>query len=400
MRNLDYILNRFIRKAQQEIAEVQPSEKGIIIVFEGLDGSGKSTQVKLLASIFEKIGKEVVVSKWNSANKISDIIRELKNKKDLKPQTWILLEAADLYERLRTCILPVVARGGIAILDRYYYTALVRGTVRGLNLGWIYNLYKYAPKPDFIFYFKVDPSVSMTRVIKRSKELTLSDVIDIDHSLKFYETGQDVSLAENALANFYMFQKEMLSLYDLIFNELKDKIYYIDASKDIFSIYGDILEYLREYKILQGFRKFKDIVYFVEFPKGSVRVAGDNKLVMPCEYGFIPNTLGEDLMEIDVIVGDNENSNKVIKFYHHNKKGKFSEVKYAIGFSSTQDAIEHYSKIYPNRILKYDELNWDMFKKEINENKLDPKTQFVENLIKINIGKGYENSNTENQTIS
>jgi dTMP kinase len=389
---IDNTLSHFIRKAQQEIEQVDLSnKKGLLIVFEGLDGSGKSTQVKLLADLFSKIGNKVIVSKWNSADRISSIIKELKSKKDLKPQTWGLLEAADLYERLRNYILPTLNEGGVAILDRYYYTALVRGAIRGLNYEWILNLYKYVPSPDFIFYFKIDPSISLSRVIRRSKDLTLSDVLDVNQALKYYESGQDLSLNENPLTNFYLFQKQMISLYEKIFETLKDKTYNVDASKDIFSVYEDILKHLREKKALHGIRQFRDIIYFVEFPKDSVRAVKENKLIMPCDYGFIPNTLGEDFMEIDVLVGEDQNSDIVIKFYHHNKKGNFSEVKYALGFSSAEEAVNCYSMIYPGRILEYDIITFEDFKKEIFENKIDPKIRFIEDVIKVNIKN--ENNN-------
>jgi dTMP kinase len=381
----DNILMNFIRKAQQEIMELPPipTNRKTLIVFEGLDGSGKSTQVKLLHKLLKKVVPNTVVSRWNSSQRISDIIKELKNKKDLKPQTWALLEAADLYERLRNEIIPTLNNNGIVLCDRYYYTPLIRGYIRGLNPKWILDLYKYAPKPDVIFYFKIDPNISISRVLKRSKEITLSDIWDIKDAIKFYESGQDLNLHDNPLTNFYIFQKKMCDLYDKIFNIIKNKVFTIDATQDINKIYEQILDYLRENKILGKLKKFKDITYHEEFPKGSLRAKDGEKIIMPCSYGFIPNTIGEDLMELDVLVGDNENSNLVLKIYHTNKKGEFKEVKYAIGFNSIDEAIRCYDTIYPNRDIKYKIIDWNTFKKEINENKNDPKTKFIENLINI-----------------
>jgi dTMP kinase len=380
----DAALINFIKKTQQEIMQLPlPTNKKALIVFEGLDGSGKSTQVKLLYKLLKKIVPNIVVSRWNSSQRISDIIKELKDKKDLKPQTWALLEAADLYERLRNEIIPTLNNNGVVICDRYYFTPLVRGYIRGLNPKWILDLYRYAPKPDIIFYFKVDPNISISRVLKRSKELTLSDIWNIKDAIKFYESGQDLNLHDNPLTNFYIFQKKMCDLYDKIFKILKNKVYTIDASQDIHKIYEKILDYLRENKILGKLKKFKDIIYHEEFSKGSLRVKKGEKIIMPCSYGFIPNTIGEDLMDLDVLVGDNENSNLVIKIYHENEKGEFKEVKYAIGFNSVEEAMKCYDIIYPNRNSKYKIMNWEEFKKEINENKNDPKTQFIENLINL-----------------
>jgi len=380
MIRIDGILHKFIKRAQLELSN-QPIPKGLILVFEGLDGSGKSTQVNLLAKIFEKIGKEVIISKWNSSEKISDIVKELKNKRDLKPQTWALLEAADLYERIRKDVLPVISKGGVAIFDRYYYTALVRGTIRGLDYGWVEDLYRYIPDPDFIFYFRINPVISMSRVIKRSEKLSMSDLLDIDDALKFYESGQDLSLHQNPAINFYFFQQKMSSLYDKIFKKLENRVCVLDASKDIFSIYGDILEFLREKKVLSGFRKYKDIIYYVEFPRGSFRVVGDNKLIMPCDYGFIPNTVGNDFMEVDVLVGS-EDSDFVVKIYHFNKRDEFSEIKYALGFSNENEALNCYSKIYPNRKIKYEIIDFANFKKEILESSVDTTSKLVEDFLK------------------
>jgi dTMP kinase len=380
MIEINEILNKFIKKAQLEFSN-QPILKGLILVFEGLDGCGKSTQVNLLSAIFKKIGKKVVVSKWNSSEKISDIVKELKNKKDLKPQTWALLEAADLYERIRKDVLPVVSKGGVAIFDRYYYTALVRGVVRGLDYAWIEELYRYVPDPNFIFYCRVNPIISMSRVISRSRSLSMSDLLDIDSALKFYESGQDLSFHQNPIINFYFFQQKMSLLYDKIFKRLEDKVCILDSSKDIFSIYGDILEFLRKNKVLLGFRKYRDIVYYVEFPKGSFRVVDDNKLIMPCDYGFIPNTIGNDFMEVDVLVGT-KNSDFVVKFYHFNKKGEFSEIKYALGFADEREALDCYLKIYPNRKIKYEIISFEDFKKEILKFNIDTKNKFIEDFLK------------------
>jgi len=380
---LDSFLNKIIKTAQKEILD-KPI-KGLILVFEGLDGSGKSTQTELVAKIFKKIGKEVIISRWNSSKKISDVVKFLKNKKDLKPQTWTLLEAADLYERLRKDILPVVQNGGVAILDRYYYTALVRGCIRGADPEWINEIYKYVPEPDYIFYFRINPIISLSRVLKRSKELSISDIFDINEVLKFYESGQDLSFHENKLVNFYFFQKKMTELYDTIFKEYKDKVCVLDASKDILSVYGDIIKFLRNEKVLTGFRTFRDMIYFVELPKGSLKVSKENEVMMPCNYGFIPNTIGEDLMEVDVLVGDNENSDLVVKLYHYNKKDEFSEVKYAIGFSSVEEVIKAYTQIYPNRKMKYGIMKFEDFKKEINK---EDDFRSIENLLKSYIGEG------------
>jgi len=378
---LELFLNNIIKTAQKEILD-NPL-KGLILVFEGLDGSGKSTQTELIAKIFKKIGREVVVSRWNSSKKISDAVKFLKSKKDLKPQTWVLLEAADLHERLRKDILPVVQRGGIAILDRYHYTSLVRGCIRGVDPEWINEIYKHVPEPDYIFYFKINPIISLSRVLKRSKELSVSDVFDMGEVLKFYESGQDLSFHENKLVNFYFFQRKMAELYDIIFKEYKDKVCILDSSKNILSVYGEIIKFLRDEKALAGFRTFKDMTYFVELPKGSLKVIGDIKVTMPCDYGFIPNTIGEDLMEIDVLIGDNENSDLVIKFYHYNKKGEFSEIKYAIGFSSVDEAIKVYIQMYPNRKLKYETIDYKTFKEEINK---EDDVRSIENLLKSYMG--------------
>ena len=175
---------------------------GKLIVVEGIDGSGKTTQLSLLQKWLEAEGYVVYFSEWNSAPLVRDVTKRGKKKKMLTPMTFSLLHATDFADRLLYKIIPPLKAGMIVLADRYAYTAFARDVARGVNRDWVRDLYSFAVKPDLVVYFRVTVDVSLERLLARRVKL------------KFYEAGMDMGWSQDASESFRIFQTKVLREYD------------------------------------------------------------------------------------------------------------------------------------------------------------------------------------------
>ena len=141
--------------------------KGRLIVVEGLDGSGKSTQLDLLRTSLEDKGFNVLLSRWNDSSLLSHTIRRMKRAREMTPITFAMMQATDLSQACISTVVPALMQGKIVLCDRYVYTGLARDGVRGMSRHWLRSLYSFAPKPDIVLYFKVPVDVAIRRVVKR-----------------------------------------------------------------------------------------------------------------------------------------------------------------------------------------------------------------------------------------
>jgi dTMP kinase len=174
---------------------------GKLIIVEGIDGSGKSTQLQLAMRYLQSRGLRVFFTEWNSADLVKAVTKRGKKKMSLTPMTFSLLHATDFAHRLVHHILPPLKAGFIVLADRYAYTAFARDVVRGCDRAWVRHVYSYAPRPDRAFYFNVPIETSITRILTgRAK-------------LKDYEAGMDLNLAQNAVDSFRIFQSRILDEY-------------------------------------------------------------------------------------------------------------------------------------------------------------------------------------------
>ncbi|MCD8025194.1 MAG: dTMP kinase, partial [Candidatus Gastranaerophilales bacterium] len=155
---------------------------GLLIVLEGTDGVGKSTQVNMLKNYVENECYGCMSSEWKTSRLISNVINEAKDKNLLNTTTFSLLYAADYADRLENNIIPALKAGFVVILDRYIYTAFVRDTVRGHDINWVKKLYDFAPEPDLVFYLDVSVDVLLKRIIGST-------------GLDYYESGRDIGLS-------------------------------------------------------------------------------------------------------------------------------------------------------------------------------------------------------------
>ena len=129
--------------------------RGLLIAFEGPDGSGKTTQRKLFKTWLKSEGHDVVTTKWNSSDLIKPLIKSRKALRVLSPEEFSLLHAADFRHRVEQEILPALWEGKMVIADRFLFTGLARDVARGLDLDWVLKLYQPLLWPDLVFYFSV-----------------------------------------------------------------------------------------------------------------------------------------------------------------------------------------------------------------------------------------------------
>src|SRR5436190_11563117 len=180
---------------------------GKLIVVEGIDGSGKSTQLQLAMRYLEAKGLRPFFTEWNSADLVKAVTKRGKKKNTLTPLTFSLLHATDFAHRLVHNILPPLKAGMIVLADRYVYTAFARDFARGCDPAWVRTVYSFAPRPDRAFYFNVPIDVSVARLLSgRAK-------------IKEYEAGMDLRLASDTLSSFKIFQGRILDEYHKIATE-------------------------------------------------------------------------------------------------------------------------------------------------------------------------------------
>ena len=192
---------------------------GKLFVVEGIDGSGKSTQLMLLHQWLQAEGYGVVFSEWNSSPLVKETTRRGKKKQMLTPSTFSLIHATDFADRMEHNIIPLLKAGAIVLCDRYIYTAFARDVVRGMDPKWVRSLYSFAVKPTVAFYFRVPLEVAMRRIL------------DGRAALKYYEAGLDLQLSEDPEESFGLFQGRILEEYEKMIPEFE--ITAVDATLPI-----------------------------------------------------------------------------------------------------------------------------------------------------------------------
>jgi len=178
---------------------------GALIVVEGVDGSGKSTQAQLIGKWLESQGFSTVFTEWKSAPQLQPLFKKIwKEDIRINPYTFSYALAADFYQRMEKIVIPALKIGQIVIADRWVYTAIVRDTARGIDRKDVENIYRYAIKPDVALYFDVPPEVA----VKRKTNIP-----------RYYESGSDLGLPYDRQKNFEIFESKQIATYRKLANE-------------------------------------------------------------------------------------------------------------------------------------------------------------------------------------
>ncbi len=177
---------------------------GKLIAVEGLDGSGKSTQVYLIKRWLELSGYKVFFTEWNSSSIVREATRRGKRRNLLTPTTFSLIHCTDFADRYERNILPMLKAGFIVLADRYKFTAQARDTVRGCPQEWVEQLYSFAFQPDITFYFSLPLRTALDRILGGRP------------ALKYHEAGMDLGLSPDPVESFRIFQGRIHKAYELL----------------------------------------------------------------------------------------------------------------------------------------------------------------------------------------
>jgi dTMP kinase len=180
---------------------------GRLFVVEGVDGSGKSTQVALLRQWLISEGYTVFFSEWNSSPLVKKTTSRGKKRQMLTPSTFSLIHATDFADRTERDIIPPLKAGAIVLADRYIYTAFARDVARNVDREWVRQLYQFAVMPTIAFYFRVPLEISLQRILMSRNEL------------KYYEAGMDLGLSNDPLESFKLFQQRIVDEYEAMVDE-------------------------------------------------------------------------------------------------------------------------------------------------------------------------------------
>lgn len=180
---------------------------GTLIVVEGLDGSGKSTQMDLLKKWVASLGYCSYFSEWNSSDLVRETTKRGKASRQLSPLTFSLIHAADFADRFEGEILPSLRAGGVVFADRYIYTAFARDAARGMDRDYVRRMYRFAPRPNLAVYFRLPLEVALGRILQGRPEL------------KYYEAGMDLGLSEDPYQSFRLFQGRIYEEYERLVDE-------------------------------------------------------------------------------------------------------------------------------------------------------------------------------------
>jgi dTMP kinase len=180
---------------------------GKLFIVEGIDGSGKSTQLALLTQWLRSEGHLVTFSEWNSSSIVKATTSRGKKRQLLTPLTFSLIHATDFSDRLEQQIVPALKAGAIVLADRYVYTAFARDVARGVDGGWVRSLYRFAVTPTLAVYFRVPLDMALHRILSARPKL------------KYYEAGMDLRLSTDPTESYRLFQARIQQEYEGLVRE-------------------------------------------------------------------------------------------------------------------------------------------------------------------------------------
>lgn len=198
---------------------------GKIIVIEGTDGVGRSTQIALLKPWLEEQGRAVVDTGMTRSDLAGKGIKQAKEGHTLGRITLTLFYATDFADRLEREIIPALRAGFVVLTDRYIYSLMARALVRELDLAWVRNLYSFALKPDAVFYLRVGVEELIPRVV-------------FSTGFDYWESGMDMFPSGDMYESFRKYQTSLLAQFDNLAEEYQFEV--IDAARDIRALFADL----------------------------------------------------------------------------------------------------------------------------------------------------------------
>jgi dTMP kinase len=175
--------------------------KGKLIVVEGSDGSGRTTQITMLGNWLEQQGYATVEIGIKRSQLVAPELEIAQQSTALSPMTMALYYACDFADQLEHVIIPSLRANFIVLADRYIYTLIARAIARRLNKNWISQLYGIAIKPDAVFYLSVEPEVLAERTFRKND------------TLSYWESGMDVHRQVDLYRSFISYQRKIQRIF-------------------------------------------------------------------------------------------------------------------------------------------------------------------------------------------
>lgn len=220
-----------IGKIAESKAEGKYGRNGLLIVFEGIDGAGKTTQVRKLTGWLAERGYKVKTTKWNSSEILNGALYKAKRHKELSPILFSLLHAADLTWRYENIVLPALKKGKVVLCDRYYYTSYVRDSLRGVNDAILDYIYEDWRKPDVVFYCKVPIRTAVERLLR-------------EKGVYYYSAGRDIGYKGSKEECAMQYEQDMEKVYKRVLAK-EPSVVEIDTERTIKEIAEEIKKVLK-----------------------------------------------------------------------------------------------------------------------------------------------------------
>ena len=210
------------------IPRLDPSDlTGWLIVIEGTDGVGRTTVVNRLRTHLEKLGYAVAETGLSRSDLASRGIRRAKQGNTLGSNAFNLFYATDFADRFERQILPALRSGFVMLIDRYIYSLIARGIVRGADSEWIREVYSFSLKPDAVFYLRIEAEELVPRILQRG-------------GFDYWESGMDIPMGEDLYESFIRYQRRVIEELDGLSRDYGFDT--IDATQDI----DEITDYVAE----------------------------------------------------------------------------------------------------------------------------------------------------------
>jgi dTMP kinase len=205
---------------------MKPTElTGKLIVLEGTDGAGRTTQIDLLKPWLEELGHAVLDTGMARSSLAGDGIRRAKEGNNLGRVTQSLFYATDFVDRLENEIIPALRAGFVVLTDRYIYSLMARAIVRGMDAAWIRSIYNVALVPDAVFYLRLNVEQLIPRVI-------------FSRGFDYWESGMDIFPGHDMYENFRSYQTALLAEFDRLGVEFHFEA--VDASADVKIVFAQL----------------------------------------------------------------------------------------------------------------------------------------------------------------
>ncbi len=204
---------------------------GKLIVLEGTDGVGRSTQISLIRLWLESNGMAVLDTAMTDSQLTGAGLKEAKEGHTLGPATMTLFYATDFVDRLENVVIPALKAGFVVLTDRYIYSLIARAAVRGMDTEWLEGIFSIALKPDLSIYLKTDLETLIPRVLHST-------------GFDYWESGMDLHLGDSLFDSFCEYQKRLIDRLDTI--AAQNKFAIVDASKGIEEVFEDIKVHLKK----------------------------------------------------------------------------------------------------------------------------------------------------------